>query len=215
MFYYIYMLPPSSENELGIDEVGLGALAGPMVACGVLLPLTIPEETVKKYKLKYIKGGDPIPIENVLDIKDSKKITTVAKRERVAFFIKEIAIRWELVEIAPEIIDRINIYRARLQSYSDLITLFNPDFIRIDGDVMCKTDIPYECVKGGDNKYSHIAAASIIAKDYRDSIMKNLVDDNPEYGWESNKGYGTTAHLQAIKKYGLSEHHRHTFCKNV
>jgi len=183
----------------GIDEVGRGPLAGPVVAACVHIP-------------------DEIMICEWLDeVTDSKKLSK-AKRNRLAPLIKQHCI-WSIAEISPQEIDQINILQATMKAMSQSaqnlchdnksLTL---DMIYIDGNRLPQDlPSPAQAIVKGDSKVKEIACASIIAKVHRDTIMEQLGNEHPEYDWKSNSGYGTKKHLEAIEKYGVTTHHRHSF----
>lgn len=177
------------QHIAGIDEVGRGPLAGPVVAAAVILPENF-----------YLPGID-----------DSKKLTE-QKREAYYELIISQAISYSVGSISPEEIDQINIYeatkKAMLASVAGLTT--KPDFLLIDA-MKLETPYPSEAIIKGDAKSISIAAASIIAKVTRDRLMKEIGQNYPEYGFESNMGYGTKEHLEAIETKGITPHHRKTF----
>lgn len=189
--------------ECGVDEAGVGCLAGPVVSAAVIFP----------YELdKSIKNTEEFAL-----LKDSKKLSE-RQRERVKSFIESVAIDYSVQFIDNTKIDSMNIRNARFLSMRKAIDslCIVPEFLLIDGDVFpdshnLKVDIPYKCIVGGDNLYQSIAAASILAKCARDEYMINLSKKFPEYGWEKNKGYGTKSHYIAIKTYGKTPHHRMSF----
>ena len=177
--------------EAGLDEVGRGCLAGPVVAAAVILPQNFAHQ----------------------EITDSKKLTS-KKREVLSEIIQEKALYYSIEEISPQKIDEVNILQASFlamhQCIDDLKII--PEFLLIDGNRFKKyPNIPHECIIKGDGKYLNIAAASILAKVYRDHLMKELDAKHPEYDWKNNKGYPTQKHKEAIVKYGITEHHRKSF----
>lgn len=177
--------------EAGVDEVGRGCLAGPVVAAAVILP-------------------EDCAIEG---LHDSKKLSAL-KREQLSIQIKEQAIAYAIGEIAPEHIDRVNILQATFLAMTQSIQRLQtpPEYLLIDGNRFhSPLDIPYETIIGGDDKVASIAAASILAKVYRDNMMKAYALEYPEYDWEHNMGYGTKKHLLAIKNYGITPLHRKSF----
>lgn len=195
--------------EVGIDEVGRGCLAGPVFAAAVILPDKFPDD---KYK----------------EIKDSKKLSE-KKRELLFDYIIQNAKDYSIAQLSEKEIDDINILQATYTvMHKTLENLaYVPDHILIDGNSFKpyldpKTDeyIEHSCIKGGDNVYISIAAASILAKVSRDRYIKNLCLNDPElnvkYDWIKNKAYGTKKHIEGIKRHGICEHHRKTFgiCKN-
>ena len=183
------------ENNLicGVDEVGRGPLCGPVVSAAVILP-----------------NGFTDP-----RIKDSKKIKNPKKMKEIADFIKENAISYSIGIASAQEIDDINILQSTYVAMHRAIKGLSstPNRLLIDGNSFKPYEnIPYECVIKGDDKHIEIAAASIIAKDFRDDLMKELAKEYPDYKWESNAGYGTKDHIEAIKRVGLTPHHRITFC---
>ncbi len=178
----------------GIDEAGRGPLAGPVVCACVIMPLD---------EDKLIDG-----------INDSKKLTE-KKREELYDKIKERAIAYSIVEVDERTIDRINILNAtKLGMKKALDGLkVKPDVVLIDA-VKLDTDLPQDNVIKGDAKSYNIASASILAKVYRDRLMKELSEKYPQYNFAKHKGYGTKEHIENLKKYGKCELHRETFIKN-
>ncbi|WP_291722906.1 ribonuclease HII [Bernardetia sp.] len=181
--------------EAGVDEVGRGCLAGSVVAAAVIFP--------KDYKNAFLN--------------DSKKLSK-KDREELDIEIRENAISFAIAEASPAEIDKINILNASFLAMQRAIIQLQPtpDFLIVDGNRF-KTDlkIPYQCVIKGDSKYLSIAAASILAKNYRDNFMIELAEKYPHYGWETNVGYPTKKHKLGIAKYGLTEYHRKTFNSSV
>lgn len=182
------------ERIMGLDEVGRGCLAGPVVAAGVILsPGT------------YIEG-----------VKDSK---TIAKKERIelAETIKKKALFWTIQEGSLEEIDRLNILWASLNTMKKCaeMDLATPDYLLVDGNKYVSSLIPYTCVVKGDDKSMSIGAASIIAKVYRDSLMEKLHEVYPVYGWNKNVGYPTPLHKKALSAFGYTKYHRLSFRLNT
>ncbi len=179
----------------GVDEVGRGCLAGPVVSAAVILPNT--------------------PYEWISEIKDSKKLSP-KKREYLADLICEHS-AWAIREAAPYIIDDMNILQATLRTMRQCIGSLvlqgcTPELVLVDGNRKIPgLDLPQETITGGDNIYKAIGAASIIAKVYRDRFMEAVGQIHPEYGFERNKGYGTEEHREAIMVYGPCSIHRRTF----
>ncbi len=176
----------------GVDEVGRGPLAGPVVCASVIMPLD-----------DIIEGVD-----------DSKKLSE-KKRERLAEIIKEKAIAYSICRIEPEEIDKINILEAVKKCMLTAVQSLSvaPDVTLVDG---VDTHLPINAeyiVKGDANSYT-IGCASIIAKVYRDNLMCEYAKDYPEYAFEKHKGYGTKAHIEKIKEIGPCKLHRKTFIKN-
>ena len=177
--------------EAGCDEVGRGCLSGPVVAAAVILPLD--------YKHKWLT--------------DSKQLSK-AKRETIKKDIINDAISYAIAEVSNEEVDKINVLQASLlgmhRALDQLIQI--PELILVDGNKFIPyKDIPYHCIIKGDGKYMSIAAASILAKTYRDDLMEKLSVSHPEYGWERNVGYPTKQHRNAIEKYGITPYHRRSF----
>lgn len=177
--------------ECGCDEAGRGCLAGPVVAAAVILPNGFKSETLN----------------------DSKQLSE-KKRLSLRKEIEENAIAYSVCFITNQEIDKINILNASFKAMSVAVKQLNirPELLLIDGNRF-RTDleIPYNCIIKGDAKYQSIAAASILAKTYRDEYMETLAKDYPEYNWQKNKGYPTKAHRKAIKQNGVTPHHRLTF----
>ena len=182
------------EDEIiGIDEVGRGALCGPVVSCAVLLNKTIISDNL------------------FLEINDSKKLSE-AKRNVIASFIKKNS-EFSFGLATHEEIDTINILKATNLSMKRAFNYFKnfPNRVKIDGIKTFFLNNKTEFIVKGDEKSVAIAAASILAKNYRDEIMKKYSIDFPEYKWEKNKGYGTKEHLLALENFGLSPIHRKSF----
>jgi ribonuclease HII len=175
----------------GVDEVGRGPLAGPVVAAAVILP---PEEK--------IKGLD-----------DSKKLTP-KKREELCREIKEKALAIGVGRIGHRLIDRLNIGRANLLAMKKAVEKLKipPDFLLVDGERnYIKISIPQKGISGGDRKCASIAAASIVAKVVRDRIMLRYHKKFPQYGFDQHKGYGTRLHLKSLEELGPCPIHRWSF----
>ena len=198
--------------EVGIDEAGRGCLFGPVCVAAVIW-----------------LDEDPIKDDKNYEIKDSKKVSE-KKRTLLKDYIKDNCIAYNIQLIHHNDIDKYNILQATLRGMrlclDNITDIINIDTILIDGNhfdfYSDKNDnyIDHVCVIDGDNIYKSIAAASILAKTYRDEWIYKLVDENPElekYDLYNNKGYGTKKHLDAIKKYGITKWHRKSFgiCKNI
>ena len=185
---------------VGVDEVGRGPLAGPVVCAAVVMPL---EEA-----------------ELIVGVDDSKKLSA-KKREILAEEIKEKAIAYTMVEVSEKTIDEINILEATKLGMKQAIESLRlpaeynaqPEIVLTDGNMTLDVALPQHSVIHGDALSYSIGAASIIAKVYRDSMMDEYAKEYPHYGFEKNKGYGTAAHIQGIKEYGLCPIHRRTFTK--
>jgi ribonuclease HII len=187
------LLPYLEANRLeaGCDEVGRGCLAGPVVAAAVILP--------SDYSNHWIN--------------DSKKLGK-KQREDLISEIKEMAVAWEIAEASVAEIDKINILNASFLAMTRAIQNLRekPEHLLIDGNrFRSQLTIPYTCIIKGDGKYASIAAASILAKVYRDKMMETLAEEFPYYGWERNAGYPTIAHREGIKKHGNCIWHRKSF----
>lgn len=193
--------------EAGCDEVGRGALAGPVVAAAVI----------------WGREESQFQDDAWRQIKDSKRLTPNA-RARLADYIKDTAIDYAIGSASSEEIDRDNILRATFAAMHRALDGLVVDFdaIIVDGDrfkqymrLGASGFVPHECIVEGDNKYVAIAAASILAKVARDDLMQDLHHGHPAYDWWSNKGYGTAAHMYAIAREGHTPHHRLTFLKRA
>lgn len=174
----------------GVDEAGRGPLAGPVVAAAVILP----EGTV-------LEG-----------VRDSKEMTEDG-REKAFSLIQEKALSVGVGVVSAEVIDRINILRASLEAMKQAVLSLDPrpEFCLVDGIHPVPVSIPYRCLKKGDRRSHSIAAASVVAKVYRDRIMCSFHERFPVYGFSENKGYGTAQHLAALRERGACPIHRMTF----
>jgi ribonuclease HII len=178
-------------TEAGCDEAGRGPLAGPVFAAAVILPKDFYH-----------------PLLN-----DSKKMTEKA-RETLRPIIEKEAIAWAVEEVSAEEIDTINILNASIAGMQRAVRKLRvkPDFLLIDGNRFRPfEDYKYQCVVKGDATYASIAAASVLAKTYRDDYMRKLAKEFPQYGWDRNMGYPTKEHVQAIIEHGYTQHHRKSF----
>jgi ribonuclease HII len=178
-------------TEAGCDEAGRGCLAGPVVAAAVILP--------KDFRHPFLN--------------DSKQLSE-KKRNELRPIIEEVAIAFGVGIVTPQEIDQINILNASFlamhRAVDDLKT--PPEHLMIDGNRFRPyPGISHSCIVQGDGKFLHIAAASILAKTYRDEYMIKLDEDFPHYKWSKNKGYPTEEHRKAIKQYGDCIHHRQSF----
>ena len=178
----------------GVDEVGRGPLAGPVVCAAVIMPLGENE---------LIEGVD-----------DSKKLSE-KKREQLAEEIKKRALYYKIVEVSEGEIDRINILEATKIGMKQAVEGLEkqPEIVLTDGNMTIDIALPQQSVIHGDALSYSIGAASIIAKVYRDHLMDEFAKTYPHYAFEKNKGYGTAAHIQGIKEYGICPIHRKTFTK--
>ena len=181
----------SKKLVAGCDESGRGCLAGPVVSAAVILP--------KNFNNKSLN--------------DSKKLTKEI-RNKLKIIIEKQAISWAIGIVSCEEIDKINILNASILAMHRAIKKLNikPELLIIDGNRFKSfKDIKHKCIVKGDSKYFSIAAASILAKTYRDDIMINLHAKEPKYKWKKNKGYPTKEHKNAIQEIGISKHHRRSF----
>ncbi len=177
--------------EAGCDEAGRGPLAGPVYAAAVILP-----------------EGFYHPLLN-----DSKKMSEKARYE-LRPIIEQNALAWAVEEVSAEDIDRLNILWASVEGMHRALARLTtrPEMILVDGNrFKAFEDIPYRTVVHGDATYASIAAASVLAKTYRDDRMRELARECPQYGWEHNMGYPTAEHIEAIKRYGYTPYHRKSF----
>jgi ribonuclease HII len=178
-------------TEAGCDEAGRGCLAGPVAAAAVILP--------KNFR-------DPA-------VNDSKKLSARARLEvREVIFAKAVA--WKVAFIDNTRIDEINILRASILAMHNAIAglAATPEFLLIDGNSFYPyPDIGHKTIIRGDGLYFSIAAASILAKTFRDEFMEKIHNEYPQYGWDRNKGYPTPAHRKAIAEFGITPYHRRSF----
>jgi ribonuclease HII len=181
----------TSSTEAGTDEAGRGCLAGPVTAAAVILPI--------HFDLK--------------ELNDSKKLTE-KQRYELRPIIENKSIAFSYAHVFPEEIDQINILNASIKAmHLALSKLSLPiNFIAVDGNRFHSFEsVHHQCVIKGDGKYQNIAAASVLAKTYRDDYMKKIHHKFPQYSWDQNKGYPTKAHRKAIAEYGPNLHHRKSF----
>jgi len=177
--------------EVGTDEAGRGCLAGPVVAAAVILPKSFEH-----------------PLLN-----DSKKLSK-KQRDLLKPIIEKEALSYAVAFVYQEEIDTLNILRASIMAMHKAIDKMDlvPDFISVDGNkFQSYKDVPHLTIVKGDGKYMHIAAASVLAKTYRDAYMEKIHSDFPNYNWQQNKGYPTKQHRAAILEFGSCEHHRKSF----
>lgn len=177
--------------EAGCDEAGRGCLAGPVVAAAVILP--------KNYKHE--------------ELNDSKQLGKEA-RDQLRIDIERDALAWAVAEVSHSEIDEINILNASFKAMHraiDKLTV-KPQFLLIDGNRFTRYEgINHECIVKGDAAYLSIAAASVLAKTYRDEIMRKLAEQFPGYGWKTNVGYPTLEHREGIRQLGITPYHRKSF----
>lgn len=177
--------------ECGTDEAGRGCLAGPVTAAAVILPDDFKSELLN----------------------DSKQLSEKT-REKLKPIIETVALSFSITHLEPKIIDEINILNASIKAMQECVTKLNPipDYIIIDGNRFKPiNNIPYSTIIKGDSKYMSIAAASVLAKTYRDEYMNSIHEEFPMYNWKKNKGYPTLEHREAIRKYGTTKYHRMSF----
>ena len=179
----------------GLDEVGAGPIAGPVTAACVVL--------------------DPSKVDRMVGVDDSKALSA-KRRAECASTIRESAKAWAIVDVSVEEIDSINILQAALQAMRRALASVLSDInvvhhLLVDAREVPQTDIPQTPLVKGDARSLSVAAASIIAKVHRDALMTEMSAQYPEYGFERHKGYGTAAHLAALRKYGATPIHRRSF----
>jgi len=185
----------------GVDEVGMGALAGPVVAAAVVFARS-------KFSILNFEFSNKTVV-----IRDSKTMT-VKQREKACEWIKEEAMAWAAGEASVEEIDKINIRQASHLAMRRAVDALSsaPELLLVDGlPAQIHPGVPTVNIVNGDSLCFSIAAASIVAKVYRDGIMVKLSDDHPEYGWDSNKGYGSLNHRTALRERGVTEYHRRSY----
>lgn len=177
--------------EAGCDEVGRGCLCGPVVAAAVILDANFDQKLIN----------------------DSKKLSFKTRLE-LDSYIKDNVIDFGIAELSPEFIDQHNILNASIHAMHRALDQLKtrPELILVDGNKFHPYNYtPHQCVIKGDSKILSIAAASILAKNYRDQLMIKLHEEFPEYGWNKNMGYATKTHREALKKYGPTKYHRKSF----
>lgn len=183
---------------VGVDEVGRGPLAGPVVVCAVVMPLG----------RRAIRG-----------VADSKALDA-AERERLAIRIQQEAVALAVAGASVAEIARWNIYHATVRAMQRALERLRrqgvtPEHLLVDGKPIRTLGAAHTAVVGGDARCYAIACASIVAKVLRDRLMQRLAARYPEYGWERNAGYGTPAHIEALRRAGLTPHHRLSFCRTA
>lgn len=177
--------------EAGCDEVGRGCLCGPVVAAAVILDETFEQNLIN----------------------DSKKLNFKTRME-LDHYIKNNVKSYAIAELSPSFIDQHNILNASIHAMHQALDQLSiqPEFILVDGNKFHSYNyIPHECIIKGDSKVLSIAAASILAKNYRDRLMIELHKEFPQYGWDTNFGYATKKHQEALIKHGPTKHHRQSF----
>ena len=177
--------------EAGTDEAGRGCLAGPVTAAAVILP--------PHFELDLLN--------------DSKQLSEKV-REKLKPMIEEMAVSFSVTHLDHKTIDEINILNASIKAMQDCIIKLNPTphYIIVDGNRFKPVNnIPFSTIVKGDSKFLSIAAASVLAKTYRDEYMDQIHEEFPMYNWKKNKGYPTMEHREAIRKYGVTKYHRLSF----
>jgi ribonuclease HII len=180
-----------NSSECGTDEAGRGCLAGPVTAAAVILP--------EDFKLDLLN--------------DSKQLSEKI-REQLRPLIEAQAISYSITHLDHTVVDEINILNASIKAMQECILKLNPlpNYIIVDGNRFKPiNNIPFSTIVKGDSKYLSIAAASVLAKTYRDEYMNTIHEEFPMYNWKKNKGYPTMEHRDAIRKYGVSKYHRMSF----
>lgn len=192
LLYERELIEKGCKYVCGVDEVGRGPLAGPVVCAAVIMPLD-----------DMIEGVD-----------DSKKLSA-KKREMLSEKILKTAVAYSICRVEPQIIDEINILQATRLCMKNAVESLSvaPDFVLTDGTMTLDISVPQRSIIKGDALSYSIGAASIIAKVYRDKLMTDYAEIYPQYGFESNVGYGSKAHMQAIERFGLTPIHRRSFTK--
>lgn len=192
LLYERELIEKGCKYVCGVDEVGRGPLAGPVVCAAVIMPSD-----------DIIEGVD-----------DSKKISA-KKREMLSEKILKTAVAYSICRVEPQIIDEINILQATRLCMKNAVESLSvtPDFVLTDGNMTLDIFVSQRSIIKGDALSYSIGAASIIAKVYRDKLMADYAQIYPQYGFESNVGYGSKAHMQAIERFGLTPIHRRSFTK--
>lgn len=178
-------------TEAGCDEAGRGSLAGPVVAAAVILP--------KNFKHPVLNDSKQL----------SAKIREILRQE-----ITESALAWKVAFVDNNEIDNMNILRASIKAMHLALDALEkrPGFILVDGNSFYPyKNVNHKCVIKGDSIYLSIAAASVLAKTFRDEYMIRIHEEFPQYGWNNNKGYGTAKHREALMRYGVTPYHRKSF----
>lgn len=190
-----------NHGTIGIDEVGRGPLAGPVVVCCVFLP-------------------NDINFPSNIVVRDSKKMSHKQRVNTIDWIKTQSNIKFQITEVPVEVIDKINILKATMfgmkqafEGVSQIVKPENYEIIYVDGNRApeLRTDKDIITVIGGDNEIPAISLASILAKEYRDDLMKEIHKEFPVYCFADNVGYGTKKHLEALKQYGYSKYHRKSF----
>lgn len=210
--------------ETGTDEAGRGCLAGPVTAAAVTLPVFLPVKGKNKNK----------SVRSFYELINDSKLLTEKTREKLKPIIEEIAISFSVTHLEPLVIDQINILNASIKAMQECVLKLEPqpEYIIVDGnapfihkngiknkagkiytakEIAILKSIPSTSIVQGDGKFTSIAAASVLAKTYRDEYMNRIHEEYPMYNWKQNKGYPTKEHREAIRKYGVTKYHRMSF----
>ena len=210
--------------ESGTDEAGRGCLAGPVTAAAVILSSAFSEG----------EGSDSDSVKLLKDLLNDSKQLTEKVRERLKPIIEEQALSFAVTHLFPDEIDEINILNASMKGMQECILKLNPtpEYVIVDGnralnaklglkstsgkqfskkEIALLKSIPNQSIVKGDAKFMSIAAASVLAKTYRDEYMDKIHEEFPMYNWKKNKGYPTKEHREAIRKYGVTKYHRMSF----
>ncbi len=177
--------------EAGCDEAGRGCLAGPVFAAAVILPIDFENE-----------------------ILNDSKMLTEKQRHYLRPIIEKEALAWAVEAVSNEEIDEVNILNASFLAMNRAVDrlFIQPEFLLVDGNrFRTQSKIPFTCIIKGDGRFSSIAAASVLAKTYRDDFMGKIHNEFPDFDWKKNKGYPTKMHRDAIRKFGVTRYHRKTF----
>jgi len=190
LFFERQLWSQNYDRVMGLDEVGRGCLAGPVVASGVILRPDVSHP----------------------GLRDSKQILH-NERIEISEWVKENALFWYVSEVEPKVIDQINILQASFLAMMHCVECDDakPEYLLIDGNRFVPCLIPHQCIVKGDNRSASIAAASILAKTTRDHIMQIHHENYPMYGWNRNVGYPTKTHFAALLQYGYTDLHRKSF----
>ncbi|MBZ9569486.1 ribonuclease HII [Patescibacteria group bacterium] len=182
----------------GLDEAGRGALAGPVVAAAVMI------RPIREIRGRFVK---------IREIKDSKKLTPRKREKLYRILINHPQIEWGIGRVSEKVIDKINILEATKLAMEKAVRKLKkrPDFLILDGNLKINLKIPQKSIKRADEKVFSCSCSSIIAKVYRDRIMRRLHKKYPQYGFDKHKGYPTKYHFKTLKKYGPCKIHRKSF----
>lgn len=191
-YYETHLRSAHIQRIAGCDEVGRGCLAGPVVAAAVILPF-------------------PFPF-SFSEVRDSKQVSA-KKREELSELIKEHALSWSIQEVSVREIDEMNILQASLLAMKKAVNTLGsrPDLLLVDGNQPIDLDLEQICLIKGDSRSRSVAAASILAKVYRDHLVSQYDVEFPQYHFSQHKGYGTKIHLEALDQHGVTDYHRKSF----